>query len=220
MQEEKDYRNTEYCPKLKNVSRKKKILEAEIKDAHPKSKIMYRKVSDRKDRYIDKFAKIYNGKCAYCGVIRSYLPAEFFEIDHFINEKSFPDTTEGKIKAGRVENLVWSCMPCNRGKNALYIEKPYDKLLNPDNGNIAKIFIRDSEYYIRIREAYQQDMFIRKFYEMLHLEYETKRLDYLLLQIQRAIERTNDDNKRKQLMEEFYFLLKKRNGVLTEENEK
>ena len=91
------------------------------------------------------------------------------QVDHFINEASFPNTTEGRAEAGRMINLVWSCISCNRGKSGITIKPPYDELLNVDNGNIAGVFRRDKDYYIRICDTYQDDKFIQQFYDSLHL---------------------------------------------------
>ena len=106
MAKEKDYRNTRYCPLLKNIEKQKQCLEEEIKSTSPRTKIIYNKVSDRKSVYHKKFAEIYNEKCAYCGALWGLLPVESFEVDHFLNEASFPDTTEGKAEAGDMMNLV------------------------------------------------------------------------------------------------------------------
>ena len=150
---DKDYRNTVCCPVLEDVEKKKQDLEDEIKQNLSRTKIIYNKVRERGSIYHEKFAKIYNDKCAYCGALWGLLPTESFEIDHYINEASFPNTTEGRIEAGRMANLVWSCTSCNRGKRGITIKAPYDELLNVDNGNIAAVFERDGDYYIRIRST-------------------------------------------------------------------
>ena len=81
-------------------------------------------------------------------------------------------------------NLAWACISCNRG---ITIKPPYDDLLNVDNGNIATVFKRDEDYYIQICDTYQDDEFVQQFYDALHLGYETRRLDYLGLQIEASI---------------------------------
>ncbi|MBR1742403.1 MAG: HNH endonuclease [Lachnospiraceae bacterium] len=164
--------------------------------------------------YHKKFAKIYNNKCAYCGALWGLLPVESFEVDHFLNIASFPDTTDGRIEAGKMINLVWSCISCNRGKRGITIKPPYDNLLNTDNGNIALIFKRDSDYYIRICDTYQDDEFIKKFYESLHLGYETRRLDYLALQLEGKYRNEKDENRRQKLGESLSLLLQKRNRIV------
>lgn len=213
MARDKDYRNTGYCPVLNNVEEQKQILEEEIKSAFPRTKIIYNKVRDRDGLYLKKFAKIYNGKCAYCGVMCGLLPVESFEVDHFLNEASFPDTTEGRSEAGKMINLIWSCISCNRGKRAITIKSPYDVLLNVDNGNIATVFKRDKDYYIRICDTYQDDEFIQQFYEELHLGYETRRLDYLGLQLEGKYQTEKDEERKRKLGESLSILLKKRNRM-------
>lgn len=106
MARDKDYRNTEYCPILNKVEEQKMVLEKEIKSESPGTKIVYNKVNNRDSVYHKKFAKIYNNKCAYCGALWGLLPVESFEVDHFLNEASFPNTTEGRAEAGRMINLA------------------------------------------------------------------------------------------------------------------
>lgn len=213
MARDKDYRNTEYCPTLNKVDEQKQALEKEIKSKSPRAKIIYNKVSNRDSAYHKKFAQIYNNKCAYCGALWGLLPVESFEVDHFLNEASFPKTTEGREEAGRMINLAWSCISCNRGKRGIVIKPPYDVLLNVDNGNIAMVFRRDRDYYIRIRNTYQDDKFIQHFYESLHLGYETRRLDYLCLQLEGKYQSEKDEGRKHKLGESLSILLKKRNRM-------
>ena len=213
MARDKDYRNTEYCPKLDKVEEQKQILEKEIKSESPRTKIVYNKVNNRDSIYHEKFAQIYNRKCAYCGALWGLLPVESFEVDHFLNEASFPNTTEGRAEAGRMINLIWSCVSCNRGKRGITIKPPYDDLLNVDNGNITKVFERDKDYYIQIRDTYQNDKFIQQFYESLHLGYETRRLDYLGLQLEGKYQAEKDEKRKNKLGQSLSILLKKRNCI-------
>lgn len=213
MARDKDYRNTIYCPILDKVEKQKQDLEKEIKSASPRTKILYNKVSDRDSEYYKKFANIYNCKCAYCGAMCGLLPIESFEVDHFLNEASFPDTKEGRMEAGRIFNLIWSCISCNRGKRGITIKPPYDDLLNVDVGNIAGVFERDNDYYIRICDTYREDEFIQQFYEALHLGYETRRLDYLGLQLLGKYQSEKDNERKQKLGESLSILLKKRNRM-------
>ena len=157
---------------------------------------------------------MYNNKCAYCGALWGLLPVESFEVDHFLNEASFPDTTEGRVEAGRMINLVWSCISCNRGKREITIKPPYDDLLNVDNGNIAMVFRRDREFYIRICNTYQNDKFIQQFYKSLHLGYETRRLDYLGLQLEGKYQAEKDEKRKNKLGECLSILMKERNRMV------
>lgn len=213
MAKDKDYRNTEYCPVLDQVEEQKKTLEKEIKSKFPRTKIVYNKVNNRASEYHKEFARIYNNKCAYCGALWGLLPVESFEVDHFLNEASFPDTTEGRIEAGKMMNLAWSCISCDRGKHGITIKPPYDAWLNVDNGNIARVFRRDTDYYIRICDTYQDDKFIQQFYESLHLGYETRRLDYLGLQLEGKYQAETDEKRKHKLGESLSLLLKRRNRM-------
>lgn len=213
MAREKDFRNTAYCPVLREVKEQKEDLEEEIKSAYPRTKILYNKVNERGSVYHKKFAKIYNGKCAYCGARWGLLPVESFEVDHFLNEASYPDTIDGRIEAGRLMNLVWACVSCNRGKRGITIKPPYHDLLDADNGNIADVFMRDKNYYIRIYDTYKDDAFVQQFYEALHLGYETRRLDYLGLQLEGKYQAEKDAERKHKLGESLSILLKKRNSM-------
>lgn len=214
MARDKDYRNTEYCPILNKVEEQKQVLEKEIKSEFPRTKIVYNKVNNRDSVYHKKIAEIYNNKCAYCGALWGLLPVESFEVDHFLNEASFPDTTEGRAEAGKMINLTWSCISCNRGKRGITIKPPYDDLLNVDNGNIAMVFRRDGDYYIRICDTYKDDKFIKQFYDSLHLEYETRRLDYLGLQLEGMYQAEKDETRKRKLGESLSILLKRRNRMV------
>ena len=146
------------------------------------------------------------------------LPVESFEIDHFLNEASFPDTTEGRAEAGMMVNLVWSCISCNRGKCEITVKPPYDDLLNVDNGNIVTVFKRDNNFYIQICDTYQYDQFIQEFYDALHLGYETRRLDYLALQLEGRYKAERDVERKRKLGESLSILLKKRNRMAVTSN--
>lgn len=111
-------------------------------------------------------------------------------------------------------NLVWSCISCNRGKREITIKPPYDDLLNVDNGNIAMVFRRDREFYIRICNTYQNDKFIQQFYKSLHLGYETRRLDYLGLQLEGKYQAEKDEKRKNKLGECLSILMKERNRMV------
>lgn len=86
-------------------------------------------------------------------------------------------------------------------------------MLNVDNGNIAGVFRRDKDYYIRICDTYQDDKFIQQFYDSLHLGYETRRLDYLGLQLEGKYQSEKDEKRKIKLGESLSILLKKRNRM-------
>lgn len=131
-----DYRNTEYCPILEKVEDKKTILAEKIIATHPRQKIMYHKIHDKKTVFHQEFCSIYNCKCAYCGVSMDILPAALFEVDHFRAESLYND----KKEAGKLQNLVLACYQCNRSKREFEIAGEYIEKLNTDNGNIADVF--------------------------------------------------------------------------------
>lgn len=186
-----DYRRTKYCSELVNIQDKKKEVEKLIKDAHPRAKDMHEYISDNSNIFKLKFVRVYNGKCAYCGVSVDLLPKNVFEIDHFLYEKAPKFAT--KKEAGYIENLVLACHDCNRNKGSFWIEdKQYDKL-NPDGEEIKNSFIRDKQYYIRINDKRKGNHSVEEFYEKLKLGSELHRLDYLLMNII-GMQREHQDN--------------------------
>lgn len=191
----RDYRNTDMCPSFFEVDIKKKELERRIREKHKKVKIIYYRVNVKKDEYFRNFAEIYNYKCAYCGAVLKFTDIRLFEIDHFICESAFQDNTDGRSEAGKIENLVFSCYSCNRGKGNLHIKDGYLTQLNPDDNSIANIFDRDEAYYIEINDAYSKDVFIQLFYDKLLLGSEARRLDYLLLEMENLKNRLKNSNK-------------------------
>lgn len=179
----KDYRNADGCPVLTDVQEKKAKLEKQICQEHPHQRIMYNVIKNRNDKYFEILESIYNHKCAYCGARIGHTDIKLFEVDHFICESSYSKSTQGRIKAGRTSNLIFSCYSCNRAKSDFLISGKYRKLLNPDDGSIAKVFIRDDLYYIRVASTYSEDSSVQMFYNQLMLGSETRRLDYLLLEM-------------------------------------
>ena len=210
-----DYRNTPFSPVLEGVKEKKRAMEEKIRQEHPRAKIFYNFIRERGSAYHKEFAGIYCNKCAYCGAKWGLLPVESFEIDHFINEASFPDTLAGRAEAGRADNLVWSCVACNRGKLGLFITAPYDMILCADNGNIAKVFFRDEGFAIHICDTYANDPFIQNFFHALHLDHEARRLDYLVLMLDEMCQKEKDEERRNKLRSIQLNILKKRNMTVT-----
>lgn len=202
-----DYRNTEYCPTLENVIDKKSSLDEKIRKEHPRIKILYNKINERNSKYNAKFREIYNCKCVYCGTSIDILPATLFEVDHFVAESLY----DSKEEAGKIENLVLSCYKCNRNKKDFSIENRYIDVLNIDSGNITKVFYRDKQYYIKVREVYENDEIIKEFYKKLQFNHQVRRLDYLLMNmvgLHKKIEGTKQGEK---LAECILMLQKKRN---------
>lgn len=209
-----DYRNTEYCLMLENVEDKKKTLEEKIRKAHPRQKIMYNKVHNRNNTFNKEFCNIYNYKCAYCGVSMDILPSTLFEVDHFIAESLFDD----KEIAGKVDNLVLACYQCNRNKQEFEIEGEYIEKLNTDDGNIAGVFFRDDKYYIRIKDDYIEDKTINDFYNQLQLVHQTRRLDYLLINMQGLHKKLEGTVPGGKLAEAILTMQRKRNKFVEKES--
>ena len=178
-----DYRLTRYCCEYSDVSQRKQTLEALIKSEYPRTQIIYNKVSDRNLKYINEFIKIYNSRCAYCGVSNQVLANVYlFEVDHFICESSFTGESR-KSDAGVISNLVLACRCCNRDKGNHQWPDEYNRLFHPDEGLLPSIFIRDELYYIQIAESYKSDAVIIEFYNKLKLGSQKRRLDYLLIEM-------------------------------------
>lgn len=207
----KDYRNTEYCCELKEVEKQKHLLEDEIMSKYPRTQSIYNKVLKKGSHYNEKFARIYNCKCSYCGALLGLFSSDEFEVDHFINKASFSN----RLESDKISNLVWSCKSCNRRKGNFLIKERYVDILNVDNGNIAKVFVRDNENNIRISEQYQNDEIIEKFYKKLCLGHERRRLDYLCLEIYRKIDVEQDENVKNNLSNSLNKLICKRNLMST-----
>lgn len=206
-----DYRNTEYCPVLDLVAEEKAKLEKQIKEDSPTTRIMYNKVNKKDGTYFAGFSKIYNYKCAYCGASMRFTNMQLFEVDHFICESSFGNDTASKANAGKLSNLVFSCFTCNRGKHDLLIEGNYCKMLNPDDSSILEVFYRDQEYYIKIKDKYENDIIIKDFYDKLKLGFQTRRLDYLLMEMKGLVNEVRDKNLKYEMESAIEKLMEKKN---------
>lgn len=216
MKTSKDYRNSSSCPSLSEVAMKKAALEKKIREKHKKVKILYDYVKDRHGDFLEEFAEIYNYKCAYCGATLKFIGPQLFEVDHFICEAAFPNNTQGRAEAGKIENLAYSCYSCNRGKSNLYIKNGYAAMLMPDDNSIAKIFVRNEQYYITINANHLDDKFIQAFYDKLFLGSEVRRLDFLLLEMDSLMIRlrSNKPELANKLEQCSIRLLQKRNYTL------
>lgn len=172
-----DYRNTSYCKELKEISHQKEKLKKIIrKNNHPRTKNFYEII---RNEYKKEYLRIYNYKCSYCGASIDFIDYELFEIDHYKNKASCSNASEG----GALENLVLACRTCNRSKGGLEIRTEYLEKLQPDNEEIKKIFYRADNYEIKIKAEYSGDLEIYEFYKRLKLNYEFRKLDFLLLNL-------------------------------------
>lgn len=182
----RDYRCNEYTYKKLNLQflRKKKNFEKQIGTLHPKIKNFY--INVKRKEFSDKFRAIYNDSCAYCGLSIYLVPKSDFEIDHVLPKSIANDNG--------LYNLVCACKFCNRKKSHfLCKKKDNQELLHPDKDHLQEIFYRDSDYYIRIVDTYRMNEDVKKFYEKLELNYENKRLEYLILEIKDFCEVHSDD---------------------------
>lgn len=210
----KDFRNTDACPQLVDVVLKKNNLENKIRRERKRVRIIYNSIRDKQREYFKEFAQIYNNKCAYCGASLGIIDIRLFEIDHFICEAEFTNDTVGRIEAGKAENLVFSCYLCNRGKGSLHIDEEHRIMLNPDDCSITDVFFRDADYYIRIKGGFNNDEQVRLFYDSLTLGCESRRIDYLLLEIKNLIHKQKNTELANRLEQCMGLLLLKKNNTL------
>lgn len=205
-----DYRNTEYCKKLKRINRKKNKLLKKIKIEHSGTKIIYNSI---KNYYRAEFYSIYNNKCSYCGAPNYIVGIDRFEIDHYIHESSF---NGDNIEAGKIENLVASCVGCNR-KKGKYLIEDFSRF-HPDMNTIEKFFYRNANFEIKIIPKYRGDQKVLEFYEKLKLGSDFRRLDYLLLRLYKMIKRTKDSLVKGELSLMYIEFLEERNNINTLKN--
>lgn len=106
-----DYRNSKYCPKLTDLTKKKNDVKDSVSSKHPRAQDMHTYISNNNEPFKQQFIEAYNGKCAYCGVSTEIIPWKMFEIDHLI-PKEADRFGKSKANAGYIENLVLSCYDC------------------------------------------------------------------------------------------------------------
>ena len=173
-----DYRNTDSCPSLEKISEKKSALVQGLSRNHY---LFVQKGSGKQE-----FAKIYNHKCAYCGVLTDIKRISCFQIDHIVCKTS----ERWKEKEGKddISNLAFSCEECNQSKHDFEITSEYDNVLNPDYG-LGEVFTRDeNSYAISISDCYKNDETIKSFYRKMHFDSTFRRIDYLLVKMHRLKE--------------------------------
>ena len=175
-----DYRFTSYCKQFRDVALKKQTLDTRIRDEHRNTRIMYNQISKQESEYRNEFMKIYNFRCAYCGVSTEILNIGLFEIDHFICKSS---TLFSEEELGSLNNLVLACRCCNRNKRDHKWPIKYNSIFSPDNGEIANVFVRDEKYYIRIVDEYISNPEVNAFYKKLQWGTQKRRLDYLIIEM-------------------------------------
>ncbi len=174
-----DYRNTKYCPELKDLINKKDRIKQAVLNEHPRARDLHTYISDNSLCFKQQFIEAYNGKCCYCGVPLSVIGWKQFEVDHFIPKDSI--RFKRKSDAGYIDNLVLACYDCNRSKSDLELKDEDSYKVNPDHDYICKSFYRDDDYSIRISKEFSDDEPVKLFYKQLRLDSQTHRLDYLLV---------------------------------------
>jgi len=172
-----DYRNTKYCSCLDSIKTDKMIFGNKIHKEHPRVKDLHAQISPNACKYKTEFIKMYNGKCAYCGVSIQLIPRRMFEIDHYIPVTS--RRFRSRACAGFMDNLILSCHTCNHNKGDFEVPDYLLDQLHPDNPGIKKSFFRDDLFYIRV--VPEQPVEVTEFYNKLNLGRETNRIDYLLM---------------------------------------
>lgn len=206
-----DYRCTKYCEQFVGLTSKKEELRKNIQKEHKKEIIDYHKyVSKNKSVYKKEFIKIYNGKCAYCGVSIDIIGKEVFEIDHFRNKSGKGFLTKGK--AGYMQNLVLSCHDCNNCKNSFPITPFNEYELNPDREKIYDNFIRDDMFYIQVSKGGMSKKDVKLFYKKMNFGSEMRRIDYLLMSmigLKNKLEKQGKDTEG--LSNAILIILRKRN---------
>lgn len=211
--ETNDYRCTKYCKSLTGINDRKDLVVKIVKKDHPKAKDMHNYVSVNGSNHKDEFMKAYNFKCAYCGVSIDIIPAIMFEVDHFINEASFPT----KVEAGNIENLVLACYDCNRKKSSFDVQATSCDDIYPDKEEITKSYIRDEQYYIKISPNKIHNSLVVDFYNQLNLGNELHRLDFLLMSmIGLSRKLSSNENAVGKLEQAINLLHTKRNRMFTQ----
>ena len=205
-----DYRVTKYEKEYEKITEKKQLLKIEIKKDKPKVIDFHTYISDNDGPYKIKFMNIYNSKCAYCGISIDIIPKTFFEIDHFIYQKSPQFAT--KKDAGFVENLVLACHYCNHRKRGFLISGEVYDSLYPDGEKIKETFGRDENFYIKVSE--KGNPVVEQFYSQLGMGDELRRIDYLLMNIlglEKKLRQAGFAEAYMKIDELYKFLIKKRN---------
>ena len=100
-----DYRNSKYCPKLTDLTKKKNDVKDSVSSKHPRAQDMHTYISNNNEPFKQQFIEAYNGKCAYCGVSTEIIPWKMFEIDHLI-PKEADRFGKSKANAGYILSLI------------------------------------------------------------------------------------------------------------------
>lgn len=177
-----DYRYTLYCDKKGDVREKKRDVENSVKAKHPKSKNMYRYISDNKKPFKESFASAYNDRCSYCGLTRNLLRLESFEIDHWVcqNHQQFQGVASKNNNLNSIDNLCLSCPDCNRKKSDFDVKRLPFNLDGEGDKAIENYFERDNSFKICIKKEHLSNQELEEFYNEMDFGSLVHRIDYLL----------------------------------------
>lgn len=190
-----DYRNTSFRVYDFNLGDKKSDLLNELLKNKPGITNIYNNIKNRDNVYNEKFRKIYNMKCVYCGTSIQVIESSRFEVDHVIPISVIKlRIGYSPVELNGIGNLVNSCQMCNRGKRNFLIEDSYLEILHPDKNKLNEIFYRDSDFSIQIIDKYAKDPLINAFYYKLKFHNELRRVDYLLMEMMDFCEKHNTDD--------------------------
>lgn len=204
-----DYRCSSYCKLFSDIENKKINFSKKFKIAHPRAKNHYEYIKQRNGQFKKDFLEIFNYKCAYCGNSIYNLSIDLFEIDHFISKSYY----ENENDAGKINNLVSACQSCNSlKKNFINTENYF--IFDVETG-LPKLFERDSDFYIRVKNEFENNSLVKGFYEQLHLGYQTKRIDYVLMELYGMINDEKIKLSSREKMTEIYTILKKKRSFFS-----
>lgn len=194
----KDYRVIGNNNPFKNVDSKKKELQKTLESEHPSTKNHHSLIRPKSSEYKKKFANIYGERCAYCGIDYSIKNCMCFEVDHFISP----------IHGGEdhINNLIYACQCCNRKKRSFKIPEKDYKILNPDQ-ELGKTFYRDEMFHIKISNTYENNDTVKNFYSQMKFNHEERRIEYLMLAINKLLLTIKNENKKSYLRKIFIKLL-------------
>lgn len=204
-----DYRCTKFCPPLVEVQKNKDDFVWRMKNDNPRIKNWYNLIRDNEKKYKIDFMKIYNNKCAYCGVAMGMLPKEYFEVDHYICKNDISNISDCEVD--NIQNLVLACIKCNRKKSDFIFSKNGAAQFSPDDGSITNLFYRDDLFNIKIKGHYEYNSEVTDFYNKLKLGSELRRLDYILLFLSGMIDEAKNKDIASELRNIREAILRKRN---------
>jgi len=179
----KDYRSTILSVLPSDISDLKIKLHKKITE-ESKLKNMYSAVNDR--RFKSLYRKVYEYKCAYCGVNNYVRDHDYFEVDHYYPQN--PKFGKPHDKVDTLENLVLACFKCNRAKGNLTLPNSKYAQFHPDT-TIKDVFKRHKDFSIVIDASYASNEYAIKIYNKLELYSQFRRLDYLLMELNDLIYR-------------------------------